>query len=65
MNNPLPKLPGMDVATVCAEHMRRIQLLSGKFWKGEIDMWHYRKTTRELIQQLVNELATLLNRTIG
>ena len=55
----------MDVANVCAEHTRRIQLLSGKFWKGDIDMWHYRKLSRELTQQYVNELAALLNRIVG
>ena len=65
MSDLLPSLQGRDFATVCAEHTRRIQLLSGQFWQGDIDMWHYRKTTRELTQQFVNELATLLNRTVG
>ena len=65
MNDLLPKLQGKDFANVFAEHTRRVQLLSGQFWKGEIDMWHYRKLTRELTQQFVNELAALLNRIVG
>ncbi len=65
MNNLPPTLQGMNLATVCAEHTRRVQLLSGQFWKGDIDMWHYRKLSRELTQQFVNELAALLNRIVG
>ncbi len=65
MNNLLPTLQGMDFANLCAEHTQRVQLLSGKFWNGDIDTWHYRKLSRELTQQFVNELAALLNRTIG
>jgi len=65
MNNLLPTLQGKDFANLCAEHTRRIQLLSGQFWNGEIDVWHYRKLSRELTQQFVNELAALLNRTVG
>ena len=65
MNNLPPKLQSLDFAKVCAEHTRRVQLLSGKFWKGDIDMWHYRKLSRELTQQFVNELAALLNRIVG
>ncbi len=65
MNNLLPKLQGMDFANVCAEHTRRVQLLSGQFWHGDIDLWHYRKLSRELTQQFVNEIAALLNRTLG
>ncbi|MFL5665919.1 MAG: hypothetical protein ACJ8BW_31920 [Ktedonobacteraceae bacterium] len=42
-----------------------ISFMSGKFWNGDIDMWHYRRRSRELTQQFVNELAALLNRTIG
>ena len=64
MNNLLPTLQGMDFANVCAEHTRRVQLLSGMFWNGDIDMLHYRKLSRELTQQFVNELAALLNRTV-
>jgi hypothetical protein len=55
----------MDVATVCAAHTRRVQLLSGQFWNGDIDLWHYRKLSRELTQQFVNEVAVLLTRTTG
>jgi len=65
MSNHPPTLQGIDFANVCAEHTRRIQLLAGKFWKGDIDMWHYRKLSRELTQQFVNELTTLLHRTVG
>jgi len=65
MNNLLPTLQGTNFANLCAEHTRRVQLLSGQFWKGEIDMWHYRKLSRELTQQFVNELVALLNRTVG
>ncbi len=65
MNNLLPTLQGVDFANVCAEHTRRVQLLSGKFWNGEIDRWHYRKLSRELTQQFVNEVAALLNKALG
>jgi len=33
--------------------------------QGDIDMWHYRKLSRELTQQFMNEVAALLHRTIG
>ncbi len=65
MNSPLPTLPGLDVANLCAEHTRCVQLLAGQFWNGDIDLWHYRRRSRELTQQFVNELAILLNRTVG
>jgi len=65
MNDLLPKLQGKDFANLCAEHTRRVQLLSGQFWNGDIDNWHYRKLSRELTQQFVNELAALLNTTTG
>ncbi len=65
MNTPLPNLQDVDVANLCAEHTRRVQLLSGKFWNGDIDRWRYRKLSRDLTQQFVNELAALFNRTIG
>jgi len=65
MNNPLPKIQSTDVANLCAEHTRRVQVLSGKFWNGDIDMWHYRKLSRELTQQFVHELEALLNWTTG
>jgi len=65
MSNLLPTLPSRDFATICAEHTRRIQLLSGKFWNGDIDMWHYRKQTRELTQQFADELIVLLNQNAG
>ena len=54
-------LPATDLATICAEHTQRVQLLTGQFWKGDIDLWHYRKLSRELTQQFVNEVATLLS----
>jgi hypothetical protein len=65
MSSLLPSLQGRDFANVCAEHTRRIQLLSGQFWQGDIDLWHYRKLSRELTQQFMNELSALLNRTVG
>jgi hypothetical protein len=65
MNNLLSTLQNLYLATVCEEHTRRIQLLAGQFWKGDIDLWRYRKLSRELTQQFVNELAVLLNRTRG
>ncbi len=65
MNNHLPTLQGKVFANLCAEHTRRVQLLTGKFWQGAIDLWRYRKRSRELTQQFVNELAALLNTTTG
>ncbi len=65
MSNLLPTLQGKDFATLCAEHTRRVQLLAGKFWNGDIDMWRYRKLSRELTQQFASELAALLTRTTG
>jgi len=65
MSNLLPTLQGRDFANVCAEHTRRVQLLSGQFWQGGIDTWHYRKLSRELTQQFMIALAALLNRTVG
>jgi hypothetical protein len=65
MSNHSPTLQGSDFANVCAEHTRRIQLLAGQFWKGDIDTWKYRKLSRELTQQFMNELAALLNKTEG
>ncbi len=65
MSNLLLTLQCKDFANLCAEHTRRIQLLSGKFWQGDIDLWHYRKLSRELTQQFVDELAVLLNKTVG
>ncbi len=55
-------LPATDLATICAEHTRRVQLLTGQFWQGEIDLWHYRKLSRELTQQFVNDVTALLTR---
>ena len=46
---------------MCAAHTRRVQLLAGQFWKGGIDMWHYRKQSRELTQQFVMELQKLFH----
>jgi hypothetical protein len=65
MNNLPPTLPEMDIATVCSEHTRRVQLLTGQFWKGDIDLWHYRKQSRDFTQQLVNDLQALFNQSIG
>jgi hypothetical protein len=65
MSNLLPALQGRDFANICAEHTRRVQLLSGKFWNGDIDMWHYRKQSRALTQQFVAELQVLLNKNAG
>ena len=65
MNNLLPTLQDKDFANVCAEHTRRVQLLAGEFWSGDIDTRHYRKLSRELTQQFMNELAALLSRTVG
>ena len=50
-----------DLATICADHTKRLQLLFGKFWNGDIDTWHYRKQSRVLTQQFVHELAALFN----
>ncbi len=65
MNNLLPTLQDKDFASVCAEHTRRVQLLSGKFWNGDNDIWRYRKLSRELTQQFMHELAALLKKTLG
>ncbi len=65
MSNLLPSLSSRDFANICAGHTRRIQLLAGKFWNGDIDMWHYRKQTRELTQQFASELQALFNQSIG
>ncbi len=62
MSNLPSTLQTPNFATVCAEHTQRIQLLSGQFWKGDIDLWRYRKLSRELTQQFMNELAALLNK---
>lgn len=53
--------PSADLATICADHTKRLQLLFGKFWNGDIDTWQYRKQSRELTQQFVNELVALFN----
>jgi hypothetical protein len=64
MSNLHPTLQDSDFTNVCAEHTRRIQLLSGKFWQGDIDMWHYRKTTRELTQQFVEAVDFVMGKGI-
>ena len=61
MSNLLPTPQGKDLATICADHTRRVQDLCVRFWHGDIDMWHYRKQSRELTQQFVNELQMLFN----
>ena len=64
MNDLIPTSHSVDLATICADHTQRLQLLFGKFWNGEVTMWQYRKTSRELTQQFVNELEALFNRTL-
>lgn len=54
-------LQNADLATICAEHTQRLQLLFGQFWNGEVTMWQYRKQSRVLTQRFVNELAALFN----
>ncbi len=44
---------------------QQARTVTGKFWQGAIDLWRYRKRSRELTQQFVNELAALLNTTTG
>ncbi len=61
MSNLLPAPQGRDLANICAEHTRCVQLLCDKFWRGDLDMWLYRKQSRELVQQYVEELQTLFN----
>jgi hypothetical protein len=61
MGNLLPAPQGRDLATICAEHTRRVALLTAKFWHGDMDKWLYRKQSRELTQQFVNELEMLFN----
>jgi hypothetical protein len=59
MGDHLPTPPAEDLANICAEHTRRVQILAGMFWHGDIDIWRYRKQSRELTQQFVNELQAL------
>jgi hypothetical protein len=61
MKDTKPTLPSADISTICANHTQRLQLLFGKFWNGELTMWQYRKQSRELTQQFVNELEALFN----
>lgn len=61
MGDLLPTLQDKDLATICAEHTRRIQDLCITFWHGDIDTWRYRKQSRELTQQFLNELQALFN----
>ena len=65
MSDLLPAASSKDLATICAEHTRHVQLLAGQFWKGNIDMWHYRKQSRELTQQFAAELQVLFNQNMG
>ncbi len=53
------------LATICADHTRRLQLLFQEFWTGNVNMWIYRKKSRELTQQFVNELEELINQDRG
>jgi hypothetical protein len=59
MGDLLPTPQDKDLATICAEHTRRVQDLCITFWHGDIDMWLYRKQSSELTQQFVNELQAL------
>jgi hypothetical protein len=61
MGDLLPTPQGKDLANICAEHTRRVQELCITFWHGDIDTWLYRKQSRELTQQFVNELQTLFS----
>jgi hypothetical protein len=61
MGDLLPTPQGKDLANICAEHTRRIQDLCITFWHGDINMWLYRKQSRELTQQFVNELHALIS----
>lgn len=63
MNEPIPTLQGAELATICADHTQRIQLLFGQFWNGEVTMWQYRKKSREQTQLFVNELEAFFSRT--
>ena len=45
------------LATLCAEHIRRVQLLFHEFYSGKVSMQEYRRRSRELTQQLVNEIS--------
>jgi hypothetical protein len=58
MNNLPPTLQHPDFATLRAEHTRHIQLLSGQFWKGDIDLWRYRKLSRELTEHSHRKLTS-------
>ena len=65
MKDTKSTLPSTDLATICADHTKRLQLLFGKFWNGDIDTWQYRKQSRELTQQFVNELVALFNQALS
>lgn len=45
------------LATICAEHTRRVQLLFHEFFSDNVSMQEYRKRSRELTQKLVIELT--------
>jgi len=45
------------LATICAEHTRRLQLLFQEFYCGTASMHQYRKRSRELTQWLVDEVS--------
>lgn len=44
------------LATICAEHTRRVQVLFYEFYSGKVSMQEYRKRSRELTQRLVNDI---------
>jgi hypothetical protein len=59
--NPAP-LHSRDLPSLCAEHTRRLQLLFHAFYIGNMSMQEYRKRSRELTQNFVNELMLLLTK---
>ena len=61
MNKLIPTSQSTELATICADHTRRLQLLFGQFWNGEVTTWQYRKQSRELTQRFVHELEALVN----
>jgi hypothetical protein len=61
MSNILPTPQGRDLAAICAEHTRRVELLTARFWHGDMDKRLYRKQSRELTQQFVDELQALFS----
>jgi hypothetical protein len=64
MSHNLPSTSqNTNLAIICAEHTRRVQHLSWQFWKGNIDLWSYRKLSRELTERLLDEITFAINHT--